>query len=70
MRCPVGGTVLDPFAGTGTTVVAARQTGRSAVGIEIEARYCAVAGNRLERAASAASTSATTAGTLTRAAQR
>ena len=46
---PTGGTVLDPFAGTGTTLVAARQARRSAVGIEIEGRYCAVARRRVQK---------------------
>lgn len=43
------GIVLDPFTGTGTTLVAARQAGRSAVGIEIDGRYCAVARRRVQR---------------------
>ncbi len=44
---PPGGAVLDPFAGTGTTLVAAVKAGRSAIGIEAEARYCAVIRARL-----------------------
>jgi site-specific DNA-methyltransferase (adenine-specific) len=35
----VGDTVLDPFAGTGTTLVAAAQAGRNAVGVEIDPAY-------------------------------
>jgi DNA modification methylase len=42
-----GDLVLDPFAGSGTTLVAAAQAGRAAVGIEIDARYAALARSRL-----------------------
>jgi site-specific DNA-methyltransferase (adenine-specific) len=41
------GVVLDPFAGSGTTLVAAQQSGRPAVGIEIEESYCDVTARRL-----------------------
>jgi site-specific DNA-methyltransferase (adenine-specific) len=41
--CSPGGRVLDPFAGSGSTVRAAQLEGRSAVGIEVDARYCDVA---------------------------
>lgn len=48
--CPPGGTVLDPFAGSGTTGVAALREGRSFVGVERMPEYAAVARERLEKA--------------------
>jgi site-specific DNA-methyltransferase (adenine-specific) len=42
-------TVLDPFAGAGTTLVAARQMGINATGIELSEEYCKIAVNRLRQ---------------------
>lgn len=41
------GLVIDPFCGTGTVLQAAKRTGRPAIGIEIEERYCEISANRL-----------------------
>ena len=49
--CPSGGTVLDPFCGSGTTGVACMQTGRNFIGIELDAGYCEIARRRIAEAA-------------------
>jgi site-specific DNA-methyltransferase (adenine-specific) len=46
--CPAGGLVLDPFAGSGSTLVAAKETGRQYLGIELDRRHWATAQRRLK----------------------
>jgi hypothetical protein len=49
-KTPTGGVVLDPFAGSGTTLLAAVLEGRKAIGVEVSEEYCRIARKRLAEA--------------------
>lgn len=61
MVTPPGGTVLDPFAGSGTTGVAAVLEGARFIGMELDARYTETARARIKHADGNASLAASTA---------
>ncbi len=47
--CPEGGIILDPFCGTGTTLIRGLQLNRQVIGIDGSKEYCEIAENRIEQ---------------------
>ena len=47
LGCPIGGVIIDPFVGSGTTIIAAKLEGMDAIGIDLDADYLKIADGRV-----------------------